>query len=225
MEIGFIFPGQGSQQVSMGKDLYDKYEFVKEIFQTGNQVLRPVLRFDITDLIFNGSNKELSKTINCQPAMLLTNLAYFSVLNKKYNCNVVLGHSVGEYSALVAAKSLELKDAIRLVRKRAEFMTGCIPDEAVEEQTTHMAAVITSNQEKVYETCKRISYSGNIVQVANINSDKQVVISGNNKAVVKAVDELRNYSDIRISYLNVEGPFHSEIMLQATMEMKKVNNI
>jgi len=217
VEVCYIFPGQGSQSIGMGKNIYDRYFFSRKIFHTGNEILG----FDITDLMFNGPEEELTKTINCQPAILISNLAYFSALQKHIPCSLTLGHSVGEYSALVASNALSLEDAIRLVKIRAELMSKCIPDEKIKNSTSHMAAVITTNLDLVYEACERHSFLGSIVQVANINSPSQIVISGNNDAIIRTVEYLKDKDIKKVVYLKIEGPFHSEIMMPAAEGMKK----
>ena len=234
MKACYVFPGQGSQSVGMGKNIYDKYKFARKIFHIGNKVLKS----DITDLIFNGPEETLRKTINCQPAIFLVNLAYFSVLNKEIPCSLTLGHSIGEYSALVASEALSLEDALKLVKIKAESMTKCIPAETVKPGTSHMAAVLTDNLNPSYlinkegkkcsaielinEVCEECSSYKGIVQIANINSSSQIIISGNNNAVIKAVEYLKNKNIKKIVYLKVEGPFHSELMKPAAEEMKKV---
>jgi len=210
MNVCYVFPGQGSQKVRMGKQLYEAYPDARRIFKTGNDILGR----DITDLIFNGSEEELKKTVNCQPAMLIVNMAYHSALKDKILPSYVLGHSLGEYSALVAADSLSLEDALRLVKIRAELVSQCIPDEELEEKTSHMAAVITDNHELVYSTCDIVRSGIGVVQVANINSPAQIVISGNNKAVISVVEYLQD-KGVKSIYLPVEGPYHSDLMISA----------
>ncbi|MFH1310844.1 MAG: ACP S-malonyltransferase [Nanoarchaeota archaeon] len=218
MKVCYVFPGQGSHNVGMGKDIYDKYPLSRKIFLIGNKVLG----FDITDLMFRGPEEELTKTINCQPAILLSNLAYFFALKKYIPCSLTIGHSVGEYSALVASGALLLEDAIKLVKIRAKLMNECIPNETKMDKTSHMAVIITNNLNLVYDACKKCSLKENIVQVANINSSSQIVISGNNDAVIRAVSYLKSNKDVsRIRYLKVEGPFHSELMKPAAMRMKE----
>jgi len=220
-KVCYIFPGQASQYIGMGKDIY-KYDFVKELFHTGNKILG----YNITDLMFDGSKEDLKKTIYCQPAMFLTNLAYFKVLTKikKIPCSLTLGHSIGEYSALVASGVLSLEDGIKLVKKRAELMTECIPSE---QKKHYMAAILTHNAnliDLVKEICNNylLSKDGDkgIVQIANINSPYQIIISGNHNAITEVSENLKSKS-IRIFYLNVEGPFHSELMRPAAEGMEK----
>ena len=228
----YVFPGQGSQSIGMGKNLYYKYESAKKIFDIGNEILKADLKFNITDLIFDGPKEKLKETKYCQPAILLTSLAYFSVLSKNKEippCSLTLGHSIGEYSALVASNALSLEDAIKLVRTRAELMSECIPKEKVEKGKAHyMAAVLNDNPNLinlVNEACEVGSiYNGvnkGIVWIANINSSSQIIISGNENAVIRAVEYLKDEGIKKIVYLKVEGPFHSELMRPAAEEMKK----
>ena len=225
-KICYVFPGQGSQSVGMGKNIYDKYEFTREIFDKGNEILE----FDITKLMFNGPEEELRKTINCQPAILLASLAYFSVLNKQIPCSLALGHSIGEYSALVASDALSLEDAIKLVNIRAKLMSECIPKKTIKQDISHhMAAVLTDDLDLTYkktidsinEACEVGSLCKGIVQIANINSSSQIIISGNENAVIRAVEYLKNKNINKIVYLKVEGPFHSELMRPAAEGMEK----
>ncbi len=229
IEACYAFPGQGSQFPGMGKNIY-KHESAKKIFHTGNEILKADLKLDIIDLMFNGPEEKLKETINCQLAILLNNLAYFSVLNQKIECVLTLGHSIGEYSALVASKALSLEDAIKLVKRRAELMSECIPKEKVEKGKTHyMAAVLDDNPNLinlVNEACEENSlYTGvnkGIVRIATINSSSQIVISGNENAVIRAVKHLKEKKKIKkVVYLKVEGPFHSELMRPAAEGMKK----
>jgi len=235
----YVFPGQGSQFVGMGKNLYsNNKKIVEKIFHTGNEILG----YDITNLIINNpeetliNNPEetLRETKYCQPAILLNNFAYFSVLKKKIDCVLTLGHSIGEYSALVASEALSLEDAIKLVRTRAELMRDCIPKKTIKQDTSHhMAAVLTDNLDLTYkktidlinEACEVGSiYNGvnkGIVQIANINSSSQIVISGNENAVIRAAKYLKNEGIKKIVYLKVEGPFHSELMRPAAEGMKE----
>jgi [acyl-carrier-protein] S-malonyltransferase len=209
----YLFPGQSSQSVGMGKDQYDSS---KSIFEIGNRIIGR----DITDLMFNGPAEELKKTDNCQPAVLLMGLVYHSLLKKKgIKCDLSIGHSVGELAALVACGSLSLKDSLRLVKVRSEAMSDCIPKEYVESGTSHMAAILTNNHDLVYEVCEKISS----VEVANVNSNEQIVISGNISGVSEAVDSLvrQGIDNRRVRYLGVEGPYHSRHMKPAADKIRK----
>ena len=226
----YVFPGQGSQFVGMGKELYDKHPSARKIFDICNEILKPDLKFNITDLMFDGSEETLKKTEYCQPAILLNNLAYFSVLNQKIECVLTLGHSIGEYSALVASGILSLEDGIKLVNTRAKLMKGCIPKKTIKQDILHhMAAVLTDNLDLTYKktidsinkACEAGSLYGGRVKIANINSSSQIVISGDENAVIRAVEHLKENNIKKIVYLKVEGPFHSELMGPAAEGMKK----
>ncbi len=212
----YVFPGQGSQSVGMARNIYNKYPSSREVFTKANRILG----YDLTSLMFNGPEEELRKTIYCQPAILISNLAYFNVLNKKIPTCLNLGHSVGEYSTLVASGALSEQDAIKSVRIRAQLMQKCVPKEEILPGTSHMAAIIKYPEYKINEVCDKISKPGNIVQIANVNAEDQIIISGNNAAVVEAVEVLKK-NGAMVKYLNVGGPFHSELMKPASEGMKK----
>ncbi len=222
MKISYVFPGQGSQSKHMGEELYKKYDSVKEIFDKGNEILG----YDITNLMFNGPKEELKKTIHCQPAILLNNMAHFYVLKEKVPCLLNLGHSIGEYSALAASEVISLEDSITLASKRAKLMSECIPKKKIKPGTSYMAAVLNNNPklvDLVKEVCCKYSSEKDIVEIANINSPSQIIISGNNNALVNTVEHLKNQENIKkVVYLNVEGPFHSSIMKPAADKMRKV---
>jgi len=220
----YVFPGQGSQSVGMGKELYNKYESVRKIFDIGNEILE----FDITDLMFNGPEELLMETEYCQSAIFLNNLALYSVLNEKIECVLTLGHSIGEYSALVASGALSLEEGIRLINIRAKLMSECIPKKTIKQDIPHyMAAVLTDKLNLTYKktidlinkACEVGSLYGK-VGIATINSSSQIVISGNENAVISAVEHLKNNIK-KIVYLKVEGPFHSELMKPAAEGMKE----
>jgi [acyl-carrier-protein] S-malonyltransferase len=221
-KVCYVFPGQGSQSKGMGKELYEKYDFVKKIFDIGNEILG----YNITNLMFNGPEEELKKTIHCQPAILLNNMAHFYVLREKVPCSLNLGHSIGEYSALAASEVISWEDSISLAKERAKLMSKCIPKEKVKQDMHYMAAVLNNKPnliDLVKEACDECSSQENIVQIANINSSSQIIISGNNNALVNAVEYLKNEKNIKrnIIYLKVEGPFHSDLMKPAAEGMRK----
>ncbi|MBU3941923.1 MAG: ACP S-malonyltransferase [Nanoarchaeota archaeon] len=226
----YVFPGQGSQSVGMGKYIYNKYESAREIFDTGNKILKPDLKFNITDLMFGGPEELLMETKYCQSSIFLNNVAHYFVLNEKIDCVLTLGHSIGEYSALVASGALSLEDGIKLVNIRAKLMSECIPKKTIKRDISHhMAAVLTDNLDLTYkktidsinEACEVGSSDGGRVQIANINSSSQIIISGNENAVIRAVEYLKNKGIKKIVYLKVEGPFHSELMRPAAEGMEK----
>ncbi|CAH1756638.1 4014_t:CDS:2 [Entrophospora sp. SA101] len=218
--------GQGAQYVGMGKDFYEKYSVSREVFDEANQTLG----FNLTKLIFDGDQLELTQTENAQPAILMTSVAILRVLEKEYgfdlssSCNFALGHSLGEYVTLVATKSLSLSDAIKLVRLRGNAMSRTVSNLGVK---TAMAALIVreENLDKLQEAIKEINTNlpkGESVELANINS---AVISGTSEGVDLASSALQlNHLAARAVYLPVSAPFHCKLMDPAREMMKDALN-
>ena len=202
MAKSFIFPGQGSQFIGMGKDLYDNHEVARELFERANELLG----FRITDVMFGGTDEELRATRVTQPAVFLHSVAAFMV-NTVEQPAMVAGHSLGEFSALVACGALAFEDALLLVRARAEAM-----QRACELQPGTMAAVIALPDEKVEEVCAGID---DIVVAANFNCPGQVVISGSVSGIDAAVPLLKEAGAKRALKLSVGGAFHSPLMQPA----------
>ncbi|VAW36844.1 Malonyl CoA-acyl carrier protein transacylase [hydrothermal vent metagenome] len=217
--IAYIFPGQGSQKVGMGKDLFDNYEEAREVYKEANEVLG----FDLARLCFEGPKEELDKTENTQPAILATSVAALRVLDKerKIEPSFVAGHSLGEYTALICAGVLKFADALRLVRLRGRFM-----QEAVGEGEGAMAAVLGFDSEKIWDLCKDACTADEVVVPANINSPVQVVISGHKGAVERAGVAAREAGAKRVITLPVSVPSHSPLMKSAAEklaeELKKI---
>lgn len=212
MNFACIFPGQGSQYIGMGKELVTLSKTAKEIFSDANNVLG----IDLSKLCWEGPEEELSKTINTQPAIVTTSIAAYSILVEKgFKPSIVAGHSIGEYSALVAAGCLAFEDAIKLVRKRGELMY-----EAGIKSPGAMAAIIGLNSDLIKDICNKVSSIG-ICQIANLNSSDQVVISGNIDAVARARELAQEAKAKRVIALNVSGAFHSPLMAPAAEELKK----
>ena len=201
----FIFPGQGSQYIGMGKELYDNFKVVKEIFEEANDSLG----MDIKKLCFEDPDGKIGLTINTQPAVLTASIAALSVLNQETGItpSFVAGHSLGEYSALVAAGSLAFSDAVTVVRERGRFM-----QEAVPVGIGTMAAIIGMEQCDIEDVCSEITERGDIVSPANYNAPDQTVISGKTTGVQKAIDLAKERGAKRAVVLNVSAPFHCSLM-------------
>lgn len=207
----YVFPGQGAQFVGMGKDLYDKSAKARELFETANGVLG----FRITDLMFGGTDEDLRQTKVTQPAIFLHSVVLAQIL-PDFAPDVVAGHSLGEFSALVANRTLSFEDGLRLVYQRALAM-----QEACEMQKGTMAAIIGAEDSLIEDVCARID---EVVVPANYNSKGQVVISGSVEGVAKACEQLKAAGAKRALPLNVGGAFHSPLMEPARQKLAKAIN-
>lgn len=206
----YVFPGQGAQFVGMGKDLYDNFPKAKELFDQANEILG----FNITDIIFNGTDEDLKQTKVTQPAVFLHSVIRAICLGDDFKPDMVAGHSLGEFSALVAAGVLSFEDGLRLVSKRALAMQA-----ACELQPSTMAAVLGLEDEKVVEVLKSIT--NEVVVAANFNCPGQLVISGSIAGVEQACEALKNAGAKRALPLKVGGAFHSPLMEPAREELAK----
>lgn len=204
----FVFPGQGAQFVGMGKDLYDNVPEAKEMFEKANQILG----FSITDIMFAGTAEELKQTKVTQPAIFLHSVILAKALGDQFNPQMVAGHSLGEFSALVAAGALSFEDGLTLVSKRAMAM-----QKACEMNPSTMAAIIALPDNVVEEVCASIP---GVVVPANYNCPGQLVISGSNEAIDAACAKLTEAGAKRALKLNVGGAFHSPLMEPARVELK-----
>lgn len=210
-KIAFVFPGQGSQTVGMGKDFYESDQTVQSIFEEADSTLG----FSLTDLILNGPQEELTLTANTQPALLTVSFAlYQAVVKAGITPDYTAGHSLGEYSALTASGAMTFKEAVHTVRKRGEYM-----EEAVPNGIGTMSAVLGMDQAKLEELTADITREGNPVQLANINCPGQIVISGTTEGVQLASVKAKENGAKRAIPLNVSGPFHSILMEPAAAKL------
>ena len=212
--IAFIFPGQGSQYPGMGKDLADNFPAAKQVFEEADNALG----FALTDLCFNGPAEQLQLTENTQPAILTTSIAAFRAMQKEGfpPPGFVAGHSLGEYSALVAANALPVSEAARIVRARGGYM-----QEAVPVGTGAMAAILGADLQTVRDACDEAA-QGEICSPANINSPGQIVIAGDTAAIDRAIPILKERGAKRAIKLNVSAPFHCALM-QPAQDRLEVN--
>ena len=208
-KIAFLFPGQGSQEVGMGKDLIENYKEAEELFNEANLVLKDE-GIDLKKLCLEGPEEELSKTMNSQPSVLTISIILFKLLQKNnIKPDIVAGHSLGEYSALVAASSIDFKETVRMVRKRGQYMQTATPL-----GTGSMAAIISLKKDKIEELIKKVSKFG-IIEIANYNSPYQIVVSGKSEVIDKLLILGEEEEDVNVVSLKVSAPFHSSLMRKA----------
>ena len=213
MKTAFVFPGQGSQKVGMLKDLYEAYPIVRERFAQADEALG----YSISQLCFEGPDTELVKTANTQPAILTASVACYEILKEKgFTPDIVGGHSLGEYSALVAAGVLDFKDAVYVVHKRGEYM-----QEAVPLGEGAMAAILALPREEVVRICGEVNDTVGSVQAVNFNCPGQIVIAGATKAVEVAAEKMKEAGAKRAVMLPVSAPFHSRLMEPAAKRLQE----
>jgi [acyl-carrier-protein] S-malonyltransferase len=211
-KIGIVFPGQGSQYIGMGKKLYDSFDSVKEYFARADKALG----FSITDLCFNGPEDELRQTYNTQPSLLLIGYVVWQVLKDQTGIkpHLMAGHSLGEYTALLASGFFTFEDALAITHKRGLFM-----EEACPKGKGGMVALIGADMAKIGPILKEISHDDYVAVPANLNSAEQVVLSGDTEALKEAVEKSKG-SYKKAVFLNVSGPFHSPLMRKAADRLK-----
>ena len=209
---GYIFPGQGSQFTGMCQDLYLKYDELKPIFKTSEKILG----FDISKIMFEGSKEELTQTKVTQPAIFIHSMAIIKILGESFKPNLVAGHSLGEFSALVASGALNFEDGLKLVSVRAKAM-----QKSCEKTNGTMAAILGLENKIIEDICQE---TNGIVVAANYNCPGQVVISGEVDAVKNACEKLSSAGARRALVLPVGGAFHSELMIDAKKELSSAIN-
>jgi len=213
-KVAFIFPGQGSQSVGMGQDIASHSAKAKAVFDKANEVLG----YDLQKLCFFGPEEELKATYHTQPALVTTSIALLEAGKQELpKPDFVAGHSLGEYSALVAAGVLSFEDAVYAVRKRGELM-----DYAVPFGKGSMAAVLGADTALIQETCEAVLKQGKTVGIANINCPGQIVISGVKEGVSEVSTLLKENGVKKIIELSVSGPFHSDLMRPASEKLQSV---
>ena len=201
MKRAFLFPGQGAQVVGMGKDIYEKYDEAKKIYDEASRISG----IDVKKLCFEGPEEELNRTENTQIAILTTSLAILEVLKEKgIEADMATGLSLGEYGALIYAGMISFKDGIKLIQKRGYYMENLLPN-----QKFSMAAIIGLDAEKIEEVCKEIAKENKFIVVANYNCSVQTVISGQEDAIDEAMETLKAQGVKRAIKLNTSGPFHT----------------
>ena len=207
----FVFPGQGAQFVGMGKDLYENSALAKDLFEKANDILG----YRITDIMFAGTDEDLRQTKVTQPAVFLHSVISALCMGDAFQPDMVAGHSLGEFSALVAAGALNFEDGLKLVYARAMAM-----QKACEAQPSTMAAIVGLDDATVEQVCAEVSVEGNVVVPANYNNPGQLVISGNVEAVNAACEKLKAAGAKRALVLAVGGAFHSPLMQPAKDELQ-----
>ncbi|MEA5127327.1 MAG: ACP S-malonyltransferase [Proteiniphilum sp.] len=209
MKKAYVFPGQGAQFVGMGKELYETSPLAKELFEKANDILG----FRITDLMFAGTDEDLKQTKVTQPAIFLHSVILAKTLGSAFQPDMTAGHSLGEFSALVAAEALSFEDGLKLVYARALAM-----QKACEANPSTMAAILALPDEKVEEICASID---DVVVPANYNCPGQIVISGSNSGIEKACELMKEAGAKRALPLKVGGAFHSPLMEPARVELSE----
>ncbi len=227
-KTALVFPGQGSQMVAMGKDLFDNFAVAREVFNKVDKILVPFLKTNLSEIIFNGPAEELTKTENAQPALMAVSIAIVRVIEQESGKKIsdfakfVAGHSLGEYSALCAAGAISFEDTAKLLEIRGSEMAKC----GLKEQGA-MAAILGAEIEVVKQIVKEVveSEPGSVCQIANDNSVGQIVISGSKSAITKAIEIAKHKGAKRAIMLPVSGAFHSRLMSDAAQHVKQALDV
>lgn len=219
MKTAFLFPGQGAQAVGMGKDIYEKYEEAREIFDEAEKITR----VNVKEICFKGTEEELMKTENTQIAILTTSLAILKVLETKgIKAEIAVGLSLGEYAALIYGGYITFEEGIKLIQKRGYYMGNFLPKEEYA-----MVAVIGLNCNKIEEICNEIKAEGKFIVPANYNCNVQTAVSGTSEAIDIAIEKLKEAGARKVVKLKTSGPFHTEKLEKAKelyeKELEKVN--
>ena len=213
MKRAFLFPGQGSQIVGMGKDIYEKYEEARKIYEKASEISN----IDIKKICFEGPEEELNKTENTQIAILTTSLAILEVLkSKNINADIAVGLSLGEYGALIYSGIISFEDGIKLIQKRGYYMGNLLPKEEYA-----MAAIIGLEVNKIEEICEKLNEQGKFVVPANYNCSVQTAISGETNAIDEAIELLKQAGAKRAIKLKTSGPFHTVKLQEAKNAYEK----
>ncbi|MCF8000708.1 MAG: ACP S-malonyltransferase [Halanaerobiales bacterium] len=215
-QVAFVFPGQGSQYVEMGKDFYDNFELARNYFDKANEILD----IDLKELCFEGPEDELTETQNTQPAIFTVSMIAYNLMKEKgVEPSMAAGHSLGEYAALCAAGVFDFETGLKLVRKRGELMASAVS----EGSKGTMAAIIALDRKKIEKICEEVN---GVCELANINSPMQIVISGEVDAVHEAMEKADEAGAKKVVELNVSSAFHSQLMEPAKNKLKDyINNI